>query len=299
MTPAWRNTLRGMAAMSFSVTVFAVNDALTKLADLPPGESMLIRSATAALLMAAVILATGTGHAREGLLQRGVVMRTIADVGATILFVTALFQIPLANSLTIVQVVPLAITAASALFLAERVGWRRWAAVVVGFLGVLIVVRPGAEGFQPASLLTLAAVIGITVRDLATRAIPASLPGFTVTLVAAVANAVAGIGLGLFESWRMPSLGALASLAGSGTFLAIGHIFLIIAMRSAAMSAIAPFRYLGIPVAMLLGYLIWGEKVDGFMLAGTGLIIAAGLYTFARERKLAKPVPGEASVADL
>ncbi|MFO1183336.1 MAG: DMT family transporter [Bauldia sp.] len=299
MTPSWRDTVRGIAAMSFSVSVFAANDALTKLAALPPGESMLIRSSAAALLMAAFLVFTRTRVPTALALHPALLARTAADVAATILFVTALFQIPLANSLTIVQVVPLAITAASAIFLREHVGWRRWAAVAVGFLGVLIVMRPGAEGFQPASLLTLTAVIGITIRDLATRAIPPELPGFFVTFAAALANALAGIGVGVFETWQVPSLAALADLAGSGALLAIGHVFLIIAMRAAAMATIAPFRYLGIPVAMVLGYLIWGDRVDAPMLIGVGLIIAAGLYTFARERKLALPVPGEASVADI
>src|SRR5438128_65462 len=126
---AWRANLRGMIAMSLAVAAFTANDALTKLANLPIGETMAIRSAIAAVLLAAVILATGQLRDLPKLLDKAVAARTVADVAGTILYLIALFQIPLANALTIIQVTPLAITAAAALFPGEHVGWRRWSAV--------------------------------------------------------------------------------------------------------------------------------------------------------------------------
>ena len=295
----WRDTLRGMAAMSVAVSVFAINDALTKLANLPTGETMAIRSAIAGALLFAVIAASGQLHLFRTLMNRAVVIRTIGDVVATVLFLLALFQIPLSNALTIVQVTPLAITAAASVVLREQVGWRRWSAVAAGFLGVVIVVHPGLAGFQAASLLTLLSVVGITARDLSTRFIPAAVPGLLVTLIASFANSLAGFGVGLFETWTPPPALALLELLGSGAFLSLGHELTIFAMRHGEMSAIAPFRYVAIPLAIVLGFLIWGDQPDVFTLIGTALIIAAGVYTFARERALHLAVPGEASLPDI
>ena len=283
MTP-WRATLRGMAAMSFAVAAFTVNDALTKLAGLPTGETMAIRSAIAGLLIGVVIVAGGLARDLPLLFNRAVVARTLGDVAATILYLVALFQIPLSNALTIVQVTPLAITATAALFLREHVGWRRWSAVGAGFLGVLIVVRPGLSGFQAASLLTLLSVAGITIRDLATRAMPPLLSGLLVTFAAAVASALAGLGLGLVEAWHLPSPATFGEIVGSAIGLSLGHIFIIVAMRNGEMSAVAPFSYVAIPLAIVIGFFVWGDVPDVFTLIGTGLIIAAGIYTFARER---------------
>jgi drug/metabolite transporter (DMT)-like permease len=287
MTP-WRATLRGMAAMSLSIAAFTFNDALMKLAGLPAGETMAIRSLLAGPVLACIIVARGLVPQLRLLFGSAVVARTAGDVAATILYLVALFQIPLSTALTIAQVAPLAITAAAALFLGEHVGWRRWSAVATGFVGVLIVMRPGLSGFQAASLLTLLSVAGVAVRDLATRAMPPLLSGLVVTFAAAVANGIAGLGMGLVETWVVPSPTAFAEIVGAATSLSLGHIGVIVAMRNGDMSAIAPFRYVGIPLAIALGFVIWGDVPDLVTLAGTGLIILAGGYTLIRERRLAQ-----------
>jgi drug/metabolite transporter (DMT)-like permease len=283
----WRATLRGMVAMTCAASAFTINDGLSKLADLPAGETMAIRSAFAGLLLATVIVANGLARDLPHVFNRAVVVRTLADVAATILYLLALFQIPLSNALTIVQVTPLAITAAAALFLGEHVGWHRWTAVLAGFLGVLIVVRPGLSGFQAASLLTILSVVFITARDLATRAMP-PISGLVIGFAAMAANTLVGLGLGAVEAWRVPSPAAFAEILGAAIALALGQICIIIAMRSGDMSAVAPFRYVAIPLSIVLGFLFWRDVPDVVMLIGTGLIIAAGLYTFARERSLAR-----------
>ncbi len=283
----WHGTLRGMVAMTAAASAFTLADGLTKLADLPTGETMVFRSGIAALFLGGVLIVTRTVGDLARLGNRLVATRTVADVVATVFYLAGLFQIPLSNALTIVQVTPLAMTGAAALFLGEYVGWHRWTAVLVGFAGVLVVVRPGLSGFEAGSLLIVASVAAITVRDLSSRYLP-PISGAAVSFVAMVAITVVGFAIGFTETWRVPSLAAFSAIVGGAIFLALGHIAVIVAMRAGEMSAIAPFRYVAIPLAIIFGFIAWGVVPDAITLIGTALIIAAGVYAFARERTVAR-----------
>jgi drug/metabolite transporter (DMT)-like permease len=195
---------------------------------------------------------------------------------------------PIASATIIFQAVPLTVTAGAALFLSERVGWRRWTAIVVGFLGVLIVVRPGLAGFDFAAILVLISVLFVSMRDLTTRSMPPIVPTLLVTLATAFSITIMGCLYGLAEDWVTPAAHDLMRLAGAGVFLSIGYAMGILAMRLGEMSLTASFRYVAVVLAIALGYLVWGDVPDTLTLVGSVIIVGAGLYTLYRENKVAR-----------
>jgi drug/metabolite transporter (DMT)-like permease len=286
----FRESLRGIIAMLVSCLCFILNDTFVKIIgdDLPLGQIIALRGvfATAALLAFGWYV-SGLGGFRAHL-SRPVVLRTIGEVVATLLFLSALMHLPLANISSIMQAVPLAITAAAALFLGERVGWRRWTAIIVGFLGILLIVRPGAEGFNLWALVALCAVLLVTLRDMSTRMIPPTTPTLAIALIASASVMMAGFALSLTEDWQPVSLREGAMLLGSGIFLLIGFVTVIIAMRHGDVAIVAPFRYSFIPYAILIGWLVWGDVPDALTMVGIAVVIGTGVYTFYRERRLAR-----------
>ena len=286
--PSFRDNARGIGAMMVASFCFIGNDTLVKVAsdELPIGQIIFIRGLFGCAILAGLLVAFGQHRFWRGMFNRPVWLRTVGEVGGTLTYLPALFHMPIANSTTILQIVPLTATAGAAFFLGERVGWRRWAAIVIGFLGVLIVVRPGFAGFDAYSLLVLVAVLFVTLRDLSTRAISASVPTLLVTALAMASLTFAGAVVGVAEDWALPSAATLAQLAGSAALLCVGFAAIILAMRSGEMSVVAPFRYANIVWAILLGFLVWGDRPDLVTLLGTAIIIGAGVYTFYRERKL-------------
>ncbi|HEX7919752.1 MAG TPA: DMT family transporter, partial [Bradyrhizobium sp.] len=205
---------------------------------------------------------------------------------------SAISQIPLANASAIFQALPLVITLGAALVFGEPVGWRRWLAIAAGFIGVLVIVRPGAEGFSQPALLALASVGFCAVRDLATRRIPKHLPTVFITLLTTVTVTTAGaVVLVPLGGWKPPSGHALGLLTFAAVLILIGYQCIIVSLRTGDISAVAPFRYTALPWAMLTGYLAFGHKPDGAMLAGAAIIVASGLYAFYRERQRDKLRP--------
>jgi drug/metabolite transporter (DMT)-like permease len=197
---------------------------------------------------------------------------------------------PIADATAILQFTPLAITAGAALFLGAPVGWRRWLATLLGLAGVLVIVRPFGEGFNPYSALALCAVVFVAARDLLVRRVSPTVPALVVATASAAAVTAASLGLAAFETWQVPSASALLLLAGAGVGLVGGYYWIIVAMRSGDIAVVAPFRYAIILYAVLAGFLVWGEMPDGATWLGVAIVIAAGLYTFLREHRLAKVV---------
>ncbi len=186
----------------------------------------------------------------------------------------------------------------AALFLGEPVGWRRWLAIVVGFAGVLVIVRPGFEGFTVYSLVALCCVAFCAVRDLSTRRIPAEVPTLLVSTVTAGAVTVAGAFLiAPMGGWTPMSLNQTVLLFGAAVLLLVGYQFIIMAMRVGDISFIAPFRYTALLWAILLGYLAFGDLPDLAMIVGATIVICSGLYALYRERKVDVQRPAATSTA--
>ena len=218
------------------------------------------------------------------MLKPVVSLRVFSEVGATILYLTALFHLPIASATMIQQTLPLAVTAGAALFLGAVVGWRQWLAIGVGFLGVAIILRPGPEGIDVWMLVALAAVAFMTLRDLATRVMPAAISTLSITLLTMMATVALGLVLSAREPWVMPSLTTVAILVAAAFFLILGFFFLIASLRDADVAIVAPFRYSTVLWAIVAGYLVWGDVPDMPTLAGAGIVIVAGLYTVHRQR---------------
>jgi drug/metabolite transporter (DMT)-like permease len=298
MSPAGQ-TLRGIAAMVASQLAFLVNDALIKLAGdtIPMGEIIFVRGVLCAAIVGAAAVALGL-HRHIALAQhRSVIWRVVGELGAAYFYILALLHMPIANVTIIFQATPLAATAGAALFLGEKVGWRRWLAITIGLLGVLLVVRPGLAGFDLYALVVLAAVLCVAFRDVWTRAIPAAVPTLLVTAATAIAVALFGALLGLGEQWVVPEPLAFLYLIGAAALLAVGYSLVIVAMRLGDMSVIAPFRYVAVVFAVVLGFLIWHDVPDAATLAGSAVIVGTGIYTLYRQRKVKGRAAAERTAA--
>jgi drug/metabolite transporter (DMT)-like permease len=282
--------IRGILFMLASMAVFVVNDTLVKVAagSLPTGEAIFVRGVFTVALCACLIFATGAAWALPHALSPRVLLRGVADIGGTVFFLTALVRMPIGDVFGILQFTPLAITAAAALFLGARVGWRRWTATCVGLAGVLIIVRPGGEAFTPYALLVIASVLFSVARDILTRGVATGVPTLVIAGASATIVTLASLGFMLFETWLWPSTIEVAYLAGASVALLAGQFCLIAAMRTGEIAVVAPFRYSIILWAVLSGYLVWREVPDLATWVGIAIVSAAGLYTFVREQHLAR-----------
>jgi drug/metabolite transporter (DMT)-like permease len=277
---------RGIAAMSAAMLALTSNFALIKLAGdtVPVGQALFIRATTGVALITVVVLWTGAYRHITRVFNRMVMARTLFETISAVLFFLALLQMPVANATVVLQALPLVVTAAAALFLGEVVRPSRWAAIVVGFLGVLLVIRPGYSAYDAATFLVVGAVILSAMRDLATRLMPVTVPTLLVAGVALLAQSLVGLGIGITEDWAWPETRALAYLAGAAVLLVLGLFCLIHAMRGGEVSIISPFRYTSIVFAITIDFVVWGKLVDAYMLAGATIIIASGIYLSTRGR---------------
>lgn len=214
------------------------------------------------------------------------ILRTLADTVTTWFFLNALYQIPIANLTAIVQSLPLTVTLAAAIFLGEPLGWRRLVAIGVGFVGVLMIVRPGTDGFSIYALYGLVAVGLITLRDLVTRKMSRDVPSLTVSLWNALAVTLFGVLGSTTETWVMPSANAWPLLVGAASVIVGGYLLTVMAVRTGELGFVTPFRYMGLVWALIVGLAVFGEWPDLWTQLGAALIVATGLFTFFRERQL-------------
>lgn len=281
---------RGAAFMALAMAAFTGNDALMKQVTqgLPLMQAIVVRGVISGGMLLLLAMATGGLRMSVGRSDRGpVILRTLAEVGATLTFLTALMHLPLANISAILQALPLAVTLAAALVFGDPVGWRRLSAIGVGFLGVVLIVRPGAEGFTLWSLVAVASVLCVVVRDLSTRRLTGVLPSSTVALyTAAAVTAMGALGMAFGPGWQPVDGAQLAALTGAALLLVGGYMFIIKAMRVGEVSFVAPYRYTSLLWAILLGWALFGSLPDALTWAGSALIVASGLFTMWREARL-------------
>jgi drug/metabolite transporter (DMT)-like permease len=275
--------------MCASMAAFTINDTFMKAVTqtLPLYQTIALRGMIAVIGLGLLAFLTKAHrfrpNRRDGWL---ILLRSLADVAATITFLTALLHMPLANLSAILQALPLLITLAAALVYGDRIGWRRMTAILVGLAGVLIIIRPGTEGFDRWSLLGLASVACVVVRDLSVRKLQGKLPSAVVALGAAVAVTVMGwIGTAL-QGWTPISSAEGAKVLGAGLFLIVGYLTSVAAMRHGDIGLVAPFRYTSLLWAIVLGLVVFGDLPDFWTLVGAGIVVGAGLFTLWRERQL-------------
>ena len=292
--------LRGALFMAVSMAGFTINDTFVKAASsgMNPGQIMFVRGLFATIMIAAMSWRMGALRPLSFLAKPGVIARSVGELGAALTFIWALAHMPLGNASAILQALPLAVTLGAVLFFGEKVGWRRWAAIAAGFLGVMIIVRPGMEGFTRYSLLVLACVLAAAFRDLSTRRAPPEVPTLFLSLVTAGLICVGGLALIIpFGGWTPMTGKSLLQMFAAASFLIVGYLFVIRAMREGEIGFIAPFRYTSLVWALGLGYVVFHDVPEPLTLAGAALVIGSGVYAFYREgvrkHKIASAVPPE------
>ncbi len=279
---------RGIIAITLAMASFIVNDALIKYVSegLPAAQLIFLRGIFATLLLTATALALQrlrppAQPASGGWRQAGhkvVLWRSVLDAFGTLGYLAALFHMPLGNAVAINSATPLFMTLFAAWMLREHVGPVRWMAIMVGFIGVLLVVQPAAEGFNAWALLCLLATLFNTARDLITRRIPTSVPSLVVTLAAATSVTVISGLMSLAQPWQPVSPTQFALLACASLFLSIAYFLVVVGMRLGKVSVVAPFRYTSLIFALVIGWLVWGDVPNALAWSGIALLVGAGLF---------------------
>lgn len=288
------NTVKGVIVILLSTACFVTNDAVMKsLSDvLTWYQAIGLRSAFATVLCVLLALAIDGRRRFSEVLgflgNRACAWRIALEIVSATLFVFVVMHMPLADATAINQLLPILLTLGGGVVLKEQVGWRRVGAAIVGFAGVLLIVQPGTGAFTPVALVALVGTTTMAARDLVTRRLPPGIPStyviaFTLFCMAVLGALVSvGTPLPALDAWVMIRLWLAAGL------ITLAFLFLIVGTRLAEVSFLAPFRFSALVWGLLLGVLVFHEAPGPMKLAGAALIVGAGLYTFHRERAIAK-----------
>ena len=286
--------LRGAVFMVLSMAGFAVEDSLLKLAavSLPPGQVLITFGVLGTATFAALALLAGEAPLTRAMLGRAMVLRSLSEVTGRLFYMLAIALTPLSTASAILQATPLVVMVGAAMLFGESIGPRRWLAVALGFGGVLLILRPGTDGFGALSLLAIMAMLGFAGRDLATRAAPVSLSfrqlgvvGFSMLIVAGL------IVLPFGGPLTAPDGATWAGLLAAAAAGVCAYTFLTVAMRTGQVGAVTPFRYTRLIFAMVAGSAIFGETPDGWTIIGSAVIILAGIAALRLPRQAATAQP--------
>jgi drug/metabolite transporter (DMT)-like permease len=279
---------RGILAMAVAMLTFAGNDMFVKLAreTLPPQYIMFYRGFVVIAFLLVLLRVTNQFSGLSRALEPRLLVRALLETAIAWSFISALGHMTIGDITALFMVVPLLITAGAALLLKEQVGWRRWSAVLVGFVGTLLIIKPTAESVNIWVFVALISVFGAAIRDLMTRGVDPAISSLVVSFTTSLFVFVASIGMSLATPgpFLVPSWTILGYLAAAGVLVAIGNYYVVVAFRGGDVSVISPFRYSVILWALLAGYLVWGDIPDMWGALGTVLIVLAGLYVIHRER---------------
>lgn len=277
---------RGILCMAGAMAAFIVNDAFIKLVSkmLPTGQMIFLRSVLVTLILLAAAAASGVLPRLAEAWNPRVVLRSLIDATATLIYLYALIHLPLANATAINLAAPLIMTFLAVIFMGEQVGPGRWLAIFAGFVGVVLVMQPRPEGFNVFALVAFGATTLHAVRDLLTRRLPSGIPSLVVTIATALAASLLSGTWSALQGWRPVSGEAALLVACAALFVAAGFYLIVASMRSGEMSVVGPFRYSGLLMALILGYLIWGDVPNLLAWCGIALMIASGIYILTAGR---------------
>lgn len=277
--------------MTFSMFGFAIGDAFLKLATktVPIGEAMAFMGIGSSLIFYVIIKISGGPLFNKSLFEFPMMLRNFGDALGTIGIFISLTLIPLTTVAAIMQALPLLVIIAAVIFLKEKVGYRRWIAVIVGLIGMIFIVRPGSESFNIYTLFAVLGVLGMTIRDIGSRLAPRNIKSEFMAFYASLMCIPLGLVIILIEGTIKPitliECSYLLILVITGTF---SYHTMTVAVRLGDISAIAPIRYTRLFFAMAFGAFIFNEVPDKYTLLGTGIIVISGLYAFLREASLNK-----------
>lgn len=286
-TIARLDNLRGIALMVAGMAAFACGDLFLKLAVLhvPLPQVVLIQAIGGVLIFLPIALWKGEPIITSALTTTPVIIRNLGEVLAVVAITVGLANSDLSTASALMQTLPLVAMLGAVVFLGEKVGWRRWASVLVGLVGVLIVVRP-AGGIELGLVAILIGVLGLAARDIATRAtdlgtssVVLAVYSFTAVLPVAIVwlYFAGGAIWPTLDGW-LPILAMTASVA-------LAFFLVTAALRKGEVSVIIPFRYTRLLFAMVLATVVLGERPDRFVYIGSILIIGSGLYALWREQR--------------
>jgi len=287
----YSDNMVGILLMLGAMAMFAVEDAfIKKLAGgMGTGQILVFLGVGGFAVFAIIAKRQGKQVISRDLLLGPVLLRNFGEILGTSGYVLAVVLTPLSSASAILQATPLAVALGAALFLKQAVGWRRWVAIGAGFIGVLIVIRPGLEGFQPASLFAVQGVIGLSIRDLATRAMPGRVSSMVLSAYGFGVVVPAGLIIMLFEGPAvMPDAAQSALIAAALIVGPVGYYMIVAAMRVGEVAVVTPYRYIRLVFAMIIGVFAFGEVLDFYTILGASIIIGSGLFTIYRERKARK-----------
>ncbi|MEP1765095.1 MAG: DMT family transporter [Sulfitobacter sp.] len=295
------DNMRGALFMVVSMLGFAIEDSFIKMMGdaLPVGQILLLLGLGGASVFAAVVLKQGRRLFEPAMLCKPVLIRSFGEIMGTMCFISAIVFTPLSTASAILQANPLVVTLGAAVFLGETVGWRRWAAICVGFLGVLLIIRPGTEGFSPLSLLAVGGVLGLASRDVATRIVPATLSTMQLSFLGFLVLIPAGLLLLPITGQNLEpmDLRLIVLMGASIVFGVFSYYAIVAAMRVGEVSFVTPFRYSRLIFALIIGIAFFNESPDVWTLIGASVIVASGIYTVMRERKHRANLPPSPSQA--
>lgn len=278
---------KGAILMMLSMLSFTINDAAMKTASemMPLGQQVFLRGVMVSIFFGLLVWQKGSYRTvipRSDWVK--VIIRSVAEVGAAYFFLTALFNMPIANATAILLLMPLVVSLAAHFLLGEVLGWRRLTAIAIGFVGMLFIVKPGTEGFNWATIFGLISVAFVTVRDLITRTMSRSMPNSIATFMVAVFVAMAFGLYSLTENWAPLDVYAMALLGVAVIAVCAGYYLSVAVMRVGEVSFVAGFRYSSLLFSLVLGYLVFGEWPDGWTMLGATIIVGAGLFMLWRQR---------------
>ncbi len=293
------DNLRGAVLMVLSMLGFAIEDSFIKLMGnaVPVGQIISLLGIGGSFVFGTIVIAQKRALFERAMLSGPVVTRGIGEIIGTMCFVSAIVFTPLSTASAILQATPLVVTLGAALFLGETVGWRRWSAITVGFIGVLMIIRPGFEGFSPLSLLALGGVFGLAARDVATRKVEANLSTMQLSFLGFLVLIPAGV-IMLFitgDTAETMNLRILGLMGASIAIAVFAYYAIVAAMRVGEVSFVSPFRYSRLIFALIIGITFFDERPDLFTLVGASIIVASGIYTVLRERKQRRKSPSKPS----
>lgn len=282
------DNMRGGLFMIAAMAGFAVEDMFLKSAaqQLPVGQIMMIFGAGGTIGFAILAKRQGARLLNPAILSPPILLRAVFEVMGRLFYTLALALTPLSSASAILQATPLVVVAGAALVFGEKVGWRRWAAISAGFVGVLIILRPGLEGFTPLSILALLGMLGFAGRDLATRAAPKTVANLTLGVYGFAILVPTGAALLAWTGGAvLPDARISFDLAAATVFGVAAYYALTVAMRVGEVSLVTPFRYSRLLFALILGALVFAERPDAATLLGSAIIVGSGIYTLLRGRK--------------
>lgn len=279
--------------MVLAMAAFALEDMFVRLSSttLPAGEVLLLFGIGGMTIFIILTLRRGEKIFHKAILSRPLLIRMTCEAIGRVFFTLALMLTPISSASAILQATPLVVVMGAVIFFGEKIGWRRWTAILFGFMGVLLIIKPGLSGFDPLSILALIGMLGFAGRDLATRAATPELSNIQLSVYGFFILIPTGLAMLFYTGGAVvPDALSTVYIMGTITFGSLAYYALTVAMRTGDISIVTPFRYTRMVFALAVGVIVFAERPDWITLLGVTIIISGGIYTLLRNRqeKLAK-----------